>query len=522
MSPLLPQDNPRKRTIIISVILFLLITLIIAATALDAGITWDEPYYLSFAIKYIGWFSTLSAHSFTKIELINNWWDGQVHPPFGSLYIAFWFRMLYGLFGPMLATRFGAGVLFATATVVVFLWGRKRGSEAAGLCAAFMFASMPRLFAHGHYANLETMTLLLWLATTVAFELGIHNKRWSIACGVLFGLALLTKINGAFLPIFLAPWGLIFHGRKSLRNLICMALIGPAMFLLGWPGLWYEPVKQISAYLKDKTDRIVIPVYYLGRRYNEHFAPWHYPFVMLAVTTPVIVLAAFVNGLVQYARKLRDSWREHSHEALLIWGFLFPVLLLAMPTTPKYDGIRLMLPAYPFLALLAGRGVISAWNWAKGKGWHSAAKTAAAIGFVWLLLPTVAFHPFQLCYYNELVGGPWGATKSGFETSYWCETFDADAREFLNTHVPPNGSIAFIGFDKQGYEYYRLFQYLRRDIRLGDFADRDWEYLVVMPRQGLYGGPELTFLGNHTPVWQNGLPPFNAPTLCRIYQATGD
>jgi 4-amino-4-deoxy-L-arabinose transferase-like glycosyltransferase len=519
MKSLLPALKSRKRQLVIALVVFLLATMLIVATAHGPGITWDEPIYLSFAANYVSWFEDLSAHSFEKAEILRVWWVGQAHPPFGKLYIAVWFKLFFAALGPMLAARMGAGVLFGLAAALIFLWGRASRGEGAGLCAAAVFVFMPRLFAHGHFANLEMMTLLLWLATTIAFQRGVASRGWSVICGVLFGLTLLTKINGVFLPIFLVPWGLLFHGRKSLRNLLCMGLIGPAMFFIGWPAMWADPVQQITAYLKDKTDRFNIPVLYLGQRYKDNFAPWHYPFVMLMVTTPLPVLIGAVAGAARFARRLRADWRGRSHEALLLWGFLFPVLLLVMPWAPKYDGIRLMLPACPFLALVAAEGGASIWEWMRKKqGGRGLAKSAVIAGATWLLLPIIAFHPFQLCYYNELIGGPWGARKAGFETTYWSDTFEGQALKFLNSHVSPNGSIAFVAMDKYAWMYYRTFGYLRKDIRLGEFADRDWEYLVVVPRQGWFTEKEKAFMKEQDPAWSLGLPPFDAPPICLIYR----
>jgi 4-amino-4-deoxy-L-arabinose transferase-like glycosyltransferase len=516
MTSPLPTLTPERRRWAIALAIFLLVSTVIGLTARGPGITWDEPIYLGFALKYLAWFADLP-RTFTAPIVGDAWWRGQVHPPLGKLYIALSFKLFGGVADPKLAIRLGAGMLFGAAAALLFLKARARRGEAAGLCAAAVFVFMPRLFAHGHFANLEMMTLLLWLATTLAFERGIRSRLWSVLCGVLFGLALLTKINGAFLPIFLAPWGLLFHGRKALRNLVCMALIGPAMFLGGWPPLWFDTVGGIRFYLRDKLIRGNIGCYYLGTRYWDRTAPWHYPFVMFLATTPLPVLLAAFAGVRRFVRGLRINWREHSYEALLLWGFLFPVLLLAMPGVPKYDGIRLMLPAYPFLALIVAEGGVAMWEYARKRWGRFRAQAATVAAATWLLLPVVAFDPFQLCYYGELAGGPWGAKRLGFETTYWNETFDDDALSFLNKHVPPNGSIAYASVGEMVGRYYHVFGGLREDIRQGDFYDRDWEYLVVVPRQDWLNKDEVAFIASHEPVWVKGLPPFGTPPICLIY-----
>ena len=238
---------------------------------------------------------------------------------------------------------------------------------------------------------------------------------------------------------------------------------------------------------------------------------------MLA-TTPLPVLAAAAAGLRRKLRTLRAKWKESDHEALVIWGFLFPVCLLALPGVPKYDGIRLMLPAYPFLAALAASGAVAAWDYF-GRARSSTRAALAAVLAAWLLLPVVALHPYQLCYYGELVGGPWGAAKLGFETTYWDDTFDAKALDYLNQHVPPNGKVAFLGVGDFIWQYdQRLVGLARPDIREAPF-DGDWDYLVVVPRRGYWlTDAERAFMDSPPqPAWANTLWPGDVP-ICVIYR----
>jgi 4-amino-4-deoxy-L-arabinose transferase-like glycosyltransferase len=509
--PLAKETTGRALT---AAAIFLAVAAAITLTAHDAGLTWDEAIYFGRAARYTDWFAHLSSHSFAAPVIFQHWWSAD-HPPLGSLWIALNIRLFGGAVDLITAARIGAGILFGAAAAAIFLWlAPKRGAR-AGLVAAAAFVLMPRLFAHGHFANLEMATLLLWLLTVIAFERGIERRGWSVACGVFFGLALLTKINAVFLPVLLLPWGFLFHGRKALRNAAAMAICGPLVFFAGWPVMWYHPIETLRAYLSNKTQRMIIPVYYLGAAYRDRIAPWHYPFVMLLATTPLPVLAAAAAGLWRHVRALRAKWKESSHEALVVWGFLFPVCLLALPGVPKYDGIRLMLPAYPFLTALAASGAVAAWDWA-GARMKRAAAPLAVILAGWLLLPIVALHPYQLCYYGELAGGPWGAAKLGFETTYWDDTFDARALDYLNKQAPLGGKVAFVAVGDFIWQCYQGLGEARRDLRMAEF-DGDWDCLVVVPRQGWWTDAERAFINSHQPVWANTLWPGGVP-VCMIYR----
>ena len=55
-----------------------------------------------------------------------------------------------------------------------------------------------------------------------------------------------------------------------------------------------------------------------------------------------------------------------------------------------------------------------------------------------------AIHPFELSYYNELIGGPRGAWKRGFELSYWYEAFDGETLVGLNEKLPKGAAVDFL------------------------------------------------------------------------------
>ena len=138
---------------------------------------------------------------------------------------------------------------------------------------------------------------------------------------------------------------------------------------------------------------------------------------------------------------------------------------------------------------------------------------------LWLVAPVVAFHPFQLAYYGELAGGPWGARKLGFETTYWDDTLDVEALAYLNETVPKGGRVAVVNVGEFVWRYYEILGEIRPDIRRGEFDFGDWDYLVVIPRQGYLTEAQRAFMASHESVWVRTLPPFGAPPLCLIYAA---
>jgi hypothetical protein len=117
--------------------------------------------------------------------------------------------------------------------------------------------------------------------------------------------------------------------------------------------------------------------------------------------------------------------------------------------TPAHDGVRLFLPTFFFLAAFAGWGTV----WLA----ETLARTIRLPGlFPWLrlalagavLAPSAValyrVHPYELSYYNELVGGPRGAWERGFELSYWYDAFTNRVLDELNQRLPPDAEVDFL------------------------------------------------------------------------------
>jgi len=55
----------------------------------------------------------------------------------------------------------------------------------------------------------------------------------------------------------------------------------------------------------------------------------------------------------------------------------------------------------------------------------------------------VRIHPYELSYYNELIGGPRAAWARGFELTYWYDAFNGPVIADLNRKLPPGIEVDF-------------------------------------------------------------------------------
>jgi hypothetical protein len=437
-------------------------------TANQYGATYDEPHYASAGVAYSDWWTRVVRGDFSALEqseIEGAWGLNHEHPPLQKCASGFtqrWFQR--GPLGGLRAMRLPSAIWFALTVGAVYLFTRRIWGGRGALFGALALAVMPRVIAHAHFNALD-MPIACWFFITAAVTAEAMRRnswRWAAAAGLAFGLALMSKLNALFLPILLLPWGLVYYRDRWPKLVVPLFVIGPAVFLLGWPWLWIDFLPHLREYLAFHLRHADYNIWYLGRLWEDEPAPWHYPFVLAAVTTPAFVLGLALVGVVR-------AWhrREASPEAtLLLCGLLIALLPNALPNSPKYNGVRLFLPAFPFLVALAGGGF--AWLQSKVTALlksdspdraRLAPLVAAALGAI-LLLPGLSgaarTHPYELAYYNSLVGGTKGATERGFETIYWGQSL-AEAPPFLNglrqSHplvlVIPKGTIYLLELQQQ-------------------------------------------------------------------------
>ncbi len=492
--------------------LFLAAFLGVLLTANHYGPTYDEQHYLSGQVQYAEWWLRLAGGDLGALRAASiraAWSFNHEHPPLQKSAVGFSRRLFGGALSGLAAERLPSALWFGLLIAVLYLFTRGVWGRRGALFSALALATMPRVVAHAHLAALD-MPITAWFFITAALTaeaLRRNSWGWTVLAGIAFGLALLSKMNAFFLPVLLLPWGLIWHRQRWPKLLAVLLVMGPIVFWLGWPWLWIAPISHVREYLAFHLGHAAYNAWYLGRVHE--YAPWHYPFVLTLVTTPVLLLALAIAGAARsWPRRGSDSRR-----ALLLLGLAVAILPSALPTSPKYNGVRLFLPAFPFLAALAGGGF--AWLQsgltermrlgARGGARLSALACVALAGIV--LYPgahgVFATHPYQLAYYNRLAGGSAGATSRGFETIYWGQVF-ASAPSFLNdvpeesprVLVVPKGVISLLTYPQR-------VGIVRPDVHFtGDEAEAGAvDYVMFQAMQSDYTELCWTLAENEDPTW---------------------
>lgn len=513
---------------IIALILFLATLFILSATSNQYGLAWDEPYTYYPAVDTYQWLQLLVSYpgqAISNTAITQYWSKVHEHPSFSKLVAGITHGWFSGIFGDLLAFRVGEFILFSLLIALIYLFALQLFNRTTALFSALAFLLMPRIFGQAHFATTDIPLVLMWVLTVFCFYKGLDNWKWSIATGIVWGLGLATKINLLFLPIPLILWAQLFHRKKYGNNAFSMLFLSPIVFFLSWPWLWFQTKTRIMEYLLFYAQHKFTTVYYFGKMYILTSAPWKYPLVYTLTTIPVTILFLILVALIiiiinqipnhKSQNPNKSQGLKFKPQTLIIFNAIFPILLQSGPATPKYDGIRLFLPAFPYLAILAGLGFNFILDWLinrtaklfkpKDGTWFTLNKVEGCLvlgAFLLFLIPplyhVIDTHPYQLSYYNLLLRGIDGAHQKGMESTYWCETVNQDVLQYLNQLVPENGKVRFLSFSDEVVQWYQEHGYLRKDIQC--FSSDQPDYFVLLCRQGFFGGMEWHLYRHAIPI----------------------
>jgi 4-amino-4-deoxy-L-arabinose transferase-like glycosyltransferase len=301
---------------------------------------------------------------------------------------------------------------------VVFLWGRRLFGVWGALLAVWLAALDPNLLANARVITTDmgvTLFLLLALWRLWAWLEGdsAANLLWA---GLAAGAAMGAKYNGLLLwPIVVAV--LLIHplpvknarreigARMGALMAMGAAALGFLWLLYGFdfgavtlgsitvplpaPFYWANLWATLSGLLEQSS---VKPNFLLGQAGTGW---WYYFPVAIVYKTPLPLLLLAAGGVVAGVRG------GVTRRQVALWAAPLAFLSLAL-TGVLTIGYRHLLPALPFLCLLAGNN--EHWFAARAGRNGRIAQGLVSVAALWLLVSTLWFFPNHDGYFNELAG----------------------------------------------------------------------------------------------------------------------
>ena len=322
--------------------------------------------------------------------------------------------------------------------------------------------------------------------------LGISLALLAVLCAPVGLLAWRATLVGVFLLGFL---GLRVRLPRIPTAFLLMLPIGLTMLFSLWPKLWVDPYRALESYFSFHLRHEHYLQYYLGSVLEVPPFPMAFPFVMTLFTVPALtllvalvggvdlagpVLRGFRNGYVlPRKRTLALGLNHRSRLGLYLFiSTLFPVALIALPTTPIFGGVKHWMTGMPFLCMIAAWGI---WRLAVyvreslgGERAWPAYFAAALLGIAVLLPGAYATQRSALVgntHYNSLVGGISGAADAKLTRIYWGYS-SVLAFDYINRRLPTGARVFFHDTTYDAFRMYRREGKIRHDIRFANTIDR--------------------------------------------------
>ena len=485
---------------------------LITASLDDIGWTWDEVYYFESAQFQLQWVKALYHALFTgnlstvlSQKIVDEYWLWDIyhnpHPPLYKILSVTGWLLFKNILGDFAAFRLSSAFLASVLISILYRTIEKRYGILPALYGSCSLLFMPLFFGHAHIAATEIPLTTFWFLACCAFWRGLTRRSGIILFGILWGCAIATKFTGLLLPVPLIVWALLYKERRGMGNVVIALPLALLLALLVNPGWWHDPIGKIVNFVQislSRGDSIRIPTFFLGKTYSFS-PPWTYAWIMTAITVPVTTLVTFMLGLLTL---YRDTANRRFNNLMFI-NCLFPLFLTMLPNAPVHDGTRQFFYLLPFMAYFSGAGFhfLTEQMMAAMKIKKVLIPAALAIFTLYPAYQTMRIHPYELCYYNELVGGVRGAYVLGMETTYWYDVVNGKFLEILNRDIPQGAAVSMWVGNQAYFEFLQDKGKIRKDIKFitpditvtitkkgadFKFSPETPQYLILLSRQGTF------------------------------------
>ncbi|MEM6994780.1 MAG: glycosyltransferase family 39 protein [Myxococcota bacterium] len=287
------------------------------------------------------------------------------------------------------------------------------------------------------------------------------------------------------------PFGVVFFGvaavaafvaaeERSFGARIVRALGVLTLAYLGcmmlWPVLWVRPPWHLVSASLDLTQHVHgSRSLFFGELHPFFDAPGAYVVTWLGITLPLAVVFGAPVGLAMLgvaACRLRPRMRTAFGWVLLSAWVAGPALLPFLRRTTLYDTSRHLLFIVPPLCIFAALAWV---HWARcGPRARVLAVAFVSLSSVASARESIALHPYQSLYFNELVGGIAGA-RGRFDVAHYSETYREGFRWLAEHH--PGAAVHVVGNGSANASY----QAWKFGLRLNT---ADFEFFLSEVRQG--------------------------------------
>jgi 4-amino-4-deoxy-L-arabinose transferase-like glycosyltransferase len=389
-------------------------------------------------------------------------------------------------------------IIGSLATGLVFLFTYEMFGFLYALSSSLILSLYPIHFGYLHNNMKDIPNAFFYsLSIYLFWRLTKRKNLKNLIIAVLsFAIAFNVKINSIFIPLICFVWYVAinndilnifkFKPKKFFKDHKLIIFYFPlsvlAAIILWWP-FWSEPLKKLLELPNFYSNNTInMPVLYWGKIIKSGVnIPIEYPYIILAISTPVVILLLFLIGLLIMVYKIIKREQSSDSYLLLIFWFIIPLLRYLNPKSGAIDGLRHFMEIIYPLIIISTIGFVFIYkkfaNLKKAKLWQG---LMISLMIIYLAFLNIIYHPYQTSYYSEIIGGIKGAWGK-FDIDYW-GTPQKSAMEWLNKNVNKDSNINIVMGQSTAALYLR--DDLRRRVNSENYSKSD--YLVILNRESFF------------------------------------
>ena len=327
------------------------------------------------------------------------------------------------------------------------------------ILGVLLVIASPRIFSESFY-NSKDILFLSFTMFNLFFSLKFINSQSTknlILYSISTGLLINSRIMGLVFPIL--TFSIIFfdilENKKiliiTLKKIAISFLIITFVVFLFWPYMWSNTLEKLIFYLDFVRALDVFTNTYFGEILLSNQTPWHFRFVWIAITIPLVVLLFSIVGFFLLFRifliriinleKTNKIWLsvKERYDFYVFLLLVFPLLTI-LTFTNNFDGWRYYYYIYPFLVylLLYLLSEILSKNYKFYKFFIFIILINLITSFYWM----VKFHPHQYTYFNFIQKH---IIKKSFNLDYMGLSIDHSLNYILKNDHRPTIKVSSLG-----------------------------------------------------------------------------
>jgi hypothetical protein len=446
--------------------LSLCVLVLICATFLDYGLTWDEDWQANNGIAILKWYgSFFRDHTairtiHTDLYLYGGFYDCVAS---GIAYTA-WKVFHAGFY----ETRHLVNAFFGLGAIVgAYKLGALLSGPMGGFFSAFFLTLTPMFYGHlfNNPKDIPFATLFIfsiyYLVLSYDSVPRIPTSRL-VKLAIAIGLTLAIRIGGILLFGYsLVFWAgalavyYVFNRLQTRPSLVTLTshmgytfglliVLAWGVMLVWWPWAQISPLAHpLQAVHETAHFQWDGHVFFNGSFVHAAKLPWNYLPTWLAISLPEFYFIALIMGgflacrfLISFQRTLTEFARLMKI-GLLLAVVCFPLLILIFMHPTVYNGMRHFLFLLPVLAVLTGislAGLLRS---------HVSLLIKGTAGMLIVLsagtttFDMVQLHPYESVYFNRMVAGGLEGAAPRFETDYWGNSYKEGAEWVIQNYRSP-------------------------------------------------------------------------------------